>query len=150
MHCRRVISVPLTVVSPWQNRGGQWWEVAIVFDGSHVRGVLSGVLRVIYRSLYVWLFDFGQNFEEAIFLPSTSEIRETTISTSAWHLIFRHEDSVRDPRPWYCWKAENLSFLRVLLVRGVTSASFLIKKRQSWAFVLRYEVFFLTESQKDR
>ena len=62
-------------------------------------GVLfEGVLRVIYCSLYVGLSDVGQNCEEAIFLPSISEIRETTISTSACHLIFRHEDSVRDPQ----------------------------------------------------
>jgi hypothetical protein len=39
------------------------------------------------------------------------------------------------PRPWYCWKAEDLSFLRVLLVRGVTLTSLLIKKRQNWALV---------------
>jgi len=42
------------------------------------------------------------------------------------------------PRPWYHWKAEDLSFLHVLLVLGVTLTILLIKKRQSWAFVLRY------------
>jgi len=31
------------------------------------------------------------------------------------------------PRPWYRWKAETLSFLRVLLVYGVT-VSILFKK----------------------
>jgi len=35
------------------------------------------------------------------------------------------------PRPWYRWKAENLSFLHVLLVWGVTLTSLLVKKRQS-------------------
>ncbi len=40
------------------------------------------------------------------------------------------------PRPWYRWKAEYLRFLHVLLVRGVTLTSLLIKKRQSWALVL--------------
>jgi hypothetical protein len=56
------------------------------------------VSRLIYCSLYVGLSDIGQIFEEAIFLPSTSEIRETMISTSARHLIFHHEDSVRNPQ----------------------------------------------------
>ena len=41
------------------------------------------------------------------------------------------------PRPWYRWKAEDLSFLYVLLVWGVALTSLIIKKRQSWAFVLR-------------
>jgi hypothetical protein len=36
------------------------------------------------------------------------------------------------PRPWYRWKAEDLSFLHVLLVWGVTLTSLLIKKCQSW------------------
>jgi hypothetical protein len=35
----------------------------------------EGVLKVIYFSLYVVLSDVGQNFEEAIFLPSTSKSR---------------------------------------------------------------------------
>jgi hypothetical protein len=42
------------------------------------------------------------------------------------------------PRPWHRWKAEDLSFLNVLLARGVTLTSLLIKKHQSWALVLRY------------
>jgi hypothetical protein len=50
------------------------------------------------------------------------------------------------PRPWYRWKAEDLSFLHVLLVWGVTVTSLLIKKRQSWAFVLRY--YFWGNRQK--
>jgi len=41
-------------------------------------------------------------------------------------------------RPWYRWKAKDLSFLYVFLVWGVTLTSLLIKKRQSLAFVLRY------------
>jgi hypothetical protein len=36
------------------------------------------VLKVIYFSLYVGLSDVGQNFEEAIFLPSTSKSRAIT------------------------------------------------------------------------
>jgi hypothetical protein len=39
------------------------------------------------------------------------------------------------PRPWYHWKAEDLSFFNELLIRGVTLTSLLIKKRQSWALV---------------
>jgi hypothetical protein len=42
------------------------------------------------------------------------------------------------PQPLYCWKAENLSFLHVVLVWGGTMISLLIKKRQSLALVLRY------------
>jgi len=45
--------------------------------------------------------------------------------------------------PHFClpvvpWKAEDHSFLHVLLVWGVTLTNLLIKKHQSWAFVLRY------------
>jgi len=42
------------------------------------------------------------------------------------------------PRPWYHWKAEDFSLLHMSLVWGVTLPGLLIKKRQSWAFVLRY------------
>jgi hypothetical protein len=35
------------------------------------------------------------------------------------------------PRPWYRWKAENLSFLHVLLVWGVILVSLLNKDLQS-------------------
>ncbi len=38
----------------------------------------EGVLRVIYRSLYVGLSVIGHNFEEAIFLTSTSKSRVIT------------------------------------------------------------------------
>jgi hypothetical protein len=68
---------------------------------------------------------------------STSETIETKIHTSVRYLIFHQEDSVRDPQTLYCWKAEDLSFLYVLLVWGVVLTSLLIKKRQSLAFVLR-------------
>jgi hypothetical protein len=53
------------------------------------------------------------------------------------------------PRPWYRWKAEDLSFLYVLLVWGFALTSLIIKKRQSLTFVLRY-LLFLTERQKNR
>jgi hypothetical protein len=72
---------------------------------------------------------------------STSETIETIkIHTSVRYLIFHHEDSVRNPqpRPWYRWKAEALSFLYVLLDWEVALTSLIIKKSQSWAFVLRY------------
>ena len=36
------------------------------------------------------------------------------------------------PRPYDRWKAEDLSFLHVLLVWWVALTSLLIKKRQSW------------------
>ena len=47
---------------------------------------------------------------------------------------------------WYLWKFEDHSFLHVLLVWGVTLTNLLIKKHQSWAFVLRY--YFLRNHQK--
>ena len=51
----------------------------------------EGVLKVIYFSLYVGLSDVGQNFEEAIFLPSTSKSRAITTSTIILRqLIFRY------------------------------------------------------------
>jgi hypothetical protein len=43
--------------------------------------VFEGVLRVIYRSLFIGLSDIGQNFEEAIILPSTSKSRVITTLT---------------------------------------------------------------------
>ena len=62
-------------------------------------GVFSGgVSRVIYRRLYVGLCYIGQNFEEAIFLTSTSKSRIITTSNIFRQLIFRHEVSVRDPQ----------------------------------------------------
>jgi hypothetical protein len=84
-----------------------------------LRVFFEGVLRVIYGSLYVGLSDVWHNFGEAFFLPSTSEIRETTISTSARHLIFHREDSVRDPQTLVTlesWRSQ-LSPC-VVLVRG--------------------------------
>jgi hypothetical protein len=98
----------------------------------------EGVSRVIYHSLYVGLSGVGHNFEEAIFLTSNSKSRVITTSTCLRQLIFVMKPLSATPRPWYHWKAENLSFLNVLLVRGVTMTSLLIKKRQSWALVLRY------------
>jgi len=53
---------------------------------------------MIYRRLYVGLSDAGQNFIEAIFLPSTSKFRVITTSTILRQLIFRNEDSVRKPQ----------------------------------------------------
>jgi hypothetical protein len=58
----------------------------------------EGVLRVIYRSLYVGLSVLGRNFEEAIILTSTSKSRVITTSTILRQLILRYEDSVRDPQ----------------------------------------------------
>ncbi len=105
----------------------------------------EGVSRVIYRSLYVGLSDSKHNFEEAIFFMSTSKSRVITTSTILCQLILCYEDYVRNPQTlvWYCWKAEELSFLNVLLVRGFTLTSLLIKKHQSWALVLRYCTFDL-------
>ncbi len=53
---------------------------------------------MIYCRLYVGLSDIGQNFEEAIFLTSTSKISVITTSTILRQLIFCYEDSVRDPK----------------------------------------------------
>ncbi len=58
----------------------------------------EGVLRVIYRSLYVGLSDVGHNFKEAIFLTSTKKSRLITTSTILRQLILRYEDSVHDPQ----------------------------------------------------
>jgi hypothetical protein len=58
----------------------------------------EGVLRVIYCSLYVGLSDVGHNFEEAIFLMSTSKSRVITTSTILRQLILRYEDSVCNPQ----------------------------------------------------
>ena len=55
------IPVPLTVVSTWQNQGGQWWEFAIIGGRSHVGGVLWGCLRVIYCSTYVGIIFRSRN-----------------------------------------------------------------------------------------
>jgi len=68
---------------------------------------------------------------------STSETIETKITTSVRYLIFHQEDSVRDHQT----KAEDISFLYVLLVWGAALTSLLIKKRQSLAFVLRYDTY---------
>ncbi len=64
----------------------------------HVGGVFEGVLRVIYCSLYVGLSDVGHNFEEAIFLMSTSKSRVITTSTILPQPILCYEDSVHDPQ----------------------------------------------------
>ncbi len=58
----------------------------------------EGGLRVIYCSLYLRLSVIGHNFEEAIFLTSTSKSRVTTTSTNLRQLILRYEDSVCDPQ----------------------------------------------------
>ncbi len=58
----------------------------------------EGVLRVIYRSLYVGLSDIGHNFEEAIFLMSTSKSRVITTSTILRQLILCYEDSDCNPQ----------------------------------------------------
>ncbi len=58
----------------------------------------DGVSRVIYRSLYVGLSGVGHNFEEAIFLTSTSKSRVITTSTLLHKLILCYEDSVCAPQ----------------------------------------------------
>ena len=82
-----------------------------------------------------------------VFLPSTSEIRETTISTSAQHLnlIFRHEDSVHDPQtqtliPLESWRSQ----LSPCVIRLGGHTDYFV--RQSWSYVLR--LIFLTELSK--
>ena len=59
---------------------------------------VDGVSRVICHSLYVGLSYVGRNFEEAIFLTSTSKSRVFTTSTISRQLIFCYEDSVRNPQ----------------------------------------------------
>ncbi len=58
----------------------------------------EGVSRVIYCSLYVGLSDVRHDFEEAIFLMSTSKSRVITTSTMLRQLILCYEASVRDPQ----------------------------------------------------
>jgi hypothetical protein len=58
----------------------------------------EGVSRVIYRSLYVGLSGIGHNFEEAIFLMSTSKSRVITTSTLLRQLILCYEDSFHNPQ----------------------------------------------------
>jgi hypothetical protein len=58
----------------------------------------EGVSRVIYHSLYVGLSVVRHNFEEAIFLTSTSKSRVVKTSTILRQLILCYEDSVCDPR----------------------------------------------------
>jgi hypothetical protein len=58
----------------------------------------EGASRVIYRSLYLGLSHVGRNFEEAIFLMSTSKSRVITTSTILRQLILCYEDSVCDPQ----------------------------------------------------
>jgi hypothetical protein len=57
----------------------------------------EGVSRVIYCSLIVELSDVGYNFEEAIFLMSTSKSRVITTSTILCQLILCYEDFIHDP-----------------------------------------------------
>jgi hypothetical protein len=52
------------------------------------------------------------------------------------------------PQPLYCWKAEIVSFLHVLLVLGVKLTSLLNKMCQSWGYVLKYA--FWRNRQKER
>jgi hypothetical protein len=52
----------------------------------------------MYRSLYVGLSDVRHNFEEAIFLTSTSKSRVITTSAILRQLILRYEDSVCNPQ----------------------------------------------------
>ncbi len=58
----------------------------------------EGVLMVIYRSLYVGLSVVGHNFQEAIFLTSTSKSRVITTSTILRQPILHYEDTVRNPQ----------------------------------------------------
>ncbi len=103
------IPVPLAVVSAWRNRGGLWWEFAIVGGGSHVGGVFWGYSRVIYCSTYVGIVFRSLIFETSIFLRSTSKTIETKITTSVRYLIFHNEDSVRNPQtlvPLESWRPQ--------------------------------------------
>jgi hypothetical protein len=58
----------------------------------------EGVLRVIYRSLYVGLSVVSLIFGEAIFLMRTSKSRGNRTSTLLRQLILCYEDSVRNPQ----------------------------------------------------
>jgi hypothetical protein len=95
-----------------------------------VRVYLECVLKVIYRSTYIGIVFGSLIFETSKLNPSTSKSSVITTSTLLRQLIFRYEDSVRNPQPYNRWKAENLSFLHVLLVWGITLTSLLIKKHQ--------------------
>ncbi len=45
------------------------------------------------------------------------------------------------PRPYNFWKAETLSFLRVLLILGVNVTSLLTTTRQNYGIVLKASIF---------
>jgi hypothetical protein len=45
------------------------------------------------------------------------------------------------PRPYDRWKAETLSFLRVLLVLGVKATSLLITMRRNYGIVSKARIF---------
>ncbi len=63
-----------------------------------VRGYLECVSKVVYRRTYVGLFNTCLFFKGSIFLLRTSKSRVITTSTLLRQLIFRFEDSVRDPQ----------------------------------------------------
>ncbi len=63
-----------------------------------VRGYLECVLEVIYRSTYVGIVFRSLIFETSNFNPSTSKFIVITSSKMLRQLIFRYEDSVRDPQ----------------------------------------------------
>jgi hypothetical protein len=63
-----------------------------------VRGYLECVLKVIYRSTYVGLFNTRLFFKGSIFLQRTSKSRVITTSTLLCQLIFRYEDYVFNPQ----------------------------------------------------
>ncbi len=90
-------------------------------------GGFEGGSRVIYRSLYVGLSGIGHNFKEAIFLTSTSKSRVITTSTILRQLILHYEDSVHDPQTLVSLQSWRSQLFYMLLVRGVTLTSLLIK-----------------------
>jgi hypothetical protein len=110
-----------------------------------------GILQWAPASQLQYLLSWNPNILLAcaacftVFLLSTSEIRETTISTSAQHLIFRHDDSVHNPQtqtliPLESWRSQ----LSPCVIRLGGHTDFFVC--QSWSFVLR--LIFLTESSK--
>jgi hypothetical protein len=71
----------------------------LLLDAEAMFGVFfEGVSRVIYCSLYVGLSAVRHNFEEALFLTSTSKSRVITTSTILHQLILYYEDSVYNPQ----------------------------------------------------
>ncbi len=112
--------------SPWLCRGGEsgWTES------------FGDVSRTTFVKIKIIRYPFFREAHCTISNVSTASI------ILPWRLC------LRPPDPGTVGKLKISAFFHVLLFRGVTLTILLIKKRQSWAFVLRYS--FWWNQRKDR